>query len=509
MNAFWQWLRLPWLATLRAQRILVLTLQLCLLAGALAARLVLAAGDGRLQTPLVLLAFAAGLWWMTVGARWLLVMQDARTLRLPRTRARTGGSLASAVAQSLLLPAVLMACLGAPFASSALLLADVSLIAGLLWGLLPRYLALFAALLPSAAIFLSGYLGWPSITDAAFAPLGAELAVLGLLLVALRIDQLRRAPDREYSRWTIPMALLLRGQQGVFEGLPRGPQCNLRGPAQGTASLDVDFDAWEKPRAADPRTDCRLIRMVLGPPFAPRRARIELRDWGLGIITMAALELVGWRLLPLDMLRAVNAVILLLLPALGLWVLPALASRRLIALFGKQPAAEVALLAHLPGLGDATRARSLLLRATLGEGLRRYAIAVLLMIAAWLLLVGQPQVVPWLLVAALILAALMCYVMLGALAGVNLEDRSTRYIVRAAIYFGVLIPLLYLSGFELIPLITLPIAHKSTAHLLVTKFPWILAALAAAWSGVLVFALTRLRRNWRRFQRRPHPFMQR
>ena len=508
MSALWQWLRLPWLATLRAQRILVLTLQLCLLAGALAARLLLAAGDGRLQTPLVLLAFAAGLWWMTVGARWLLVMQDARTLRLPRTRARTGGSLASAVAQSLLLPAVLMACLGAPFASSALLLADVSLMA-LLWGLLPRYLVLFAALLPSAAIFLSGYLGWPSITDAAFAPLGAELAVLGLLLVALRIDQLRRAPDREYSRWTIPMALLLRGQQGVFEGLPRGPQCNLRGPAQGTASLDVDFDAWGKPRAADPRTDCRLIRMVLGPPFAPRRARIELRDWGLGIITVAALELVGWRLLPLDVLRENNAYILLILLALSLWVLPALASRRLITLFGKQPAAEVALLTHLPGLGDALRARSLLLRATLGENLRRYTIAVLLMIAAWLLLVGQPQVVPWLLVAALILAALMCHAMMGALAGLNFEDRSTRYIVRLAIYFGAFIPLLYISGGVLIPLITLPIAHKSTAHLLVTQFPSILAALAAAWSGVLVFALTGLRRNWRRFQRRPHPFMQR
>jgi hypothetical protein len=333
--------------------------------------------------------------------------------------------------------------------------------------------------------------------------------VLGLLLVALRIDQLRRAPDREYSRWTIPMALLLRGQQGVFEGLPRGPQCNLRGPAQRTASLDVDFDAWKKPRAADRRTDCRLIRMVLGPPFAPRRARIELRDWGLGIITVAALELVGWRLLPLDMLRAINAVILLILLALGRGLLPALASRRLITLFGKQPAAEVALLAHLPGLGDALRARSLLLRATLGEGLRRYAIAVLLMIAAWLLLVGLPQIVPWLLVAALILAALMCLVMLGALAGLNFEDQSTRYIVRLAIYFGAFIPLLYISGGVLIPLITLPIAHKSTEHLLAIQFPSILAALAAAWSGVLVFALTGLHRNWRRFQRRPHPFMQR
>ncbi|MHB1991362.1 hypothetical protein [Metallibacterium scheffleri] len=149
------------------------------------------------------------------------------------------------------------------------------------------------------------------------------------------------------------------------------------------------------------------------------------------------------------------------------------------------------------------------MRATLGAGLRRYAIAVLLMIAAWLLLIGLPQIVPWLLVAALILAALMCYVMLGALAGLNLEDRSTRYIVRAAIYFGVLIPLLYMSGVELIPLIVLPIAHKSTARLLVTEYPWILAALAAAWSGVLVFALTRLRRNWRAFQRRPHPFVQR
>ncbi|MHB1991361.1 hypothetical protein [Metallibacterium scheffleri] len=357
MSAFWQWLRLPWLATLHTQRIFTLVVQLCLLIGALAARLLLAPGNGRLQIPLLLLAFAAGFWWMFVGARWLLVMQDARTLRLPHTRARDGSSLASAVAQMILMPAVLMACLGAPFASSALLLADVSLMA-LLWGLLPRYLALFAAFLPAAAIFLSGYLGWPSITDAAFAPLGAELAVLGLLLVALRIDQLRRAPDREYSRWTIPMALLLRGQQGVFEGLPRGPQCNLRSAAQRTASLDMDFDAWGKPRAADPRTDCRLIRMVLGPPFAPRRARIELRDWGLGIAAIAALELVGWRLLPLDMLRAINAVILLSLLALGLWLLPALASRRLITLFGKQPAAEVALLAHLPGLGDAVRARA-------------------------------------------------------------------------------------------------------------------------------------------------------
>jgi len=509
MNALWQWLRLPWFATLRAARIFTLVLQLGLLAGALAAWFMLAIGDGRLQLPLMLLGAAAGYWWMSVGDGWLLlVVDDVAALRMPRTRGRTTSALASAITQTILAPAVLMVCLGAPLGSSALFIVDVSLLM-LLWGLVPRYLAVFLGFVYAALIGLCSYLDWPSISDPAFAPLGAKLAAAGLLLVVLRTYQLRRTPDREYSRWTIPMALLLRGQQGVFAALASGKQHCLIGQAQRTPSLDVDFRAWETHQHADPRLSRRLVRMVIGAPFAPRRTLIELRHWGLGIAAVLALEFAGWMLLPLNVLRILNAVTLLWTVLMGVWFVPALASMRLAALFGRQPAAEVALLAHLPGLGDAAAARALLVRATLADGLRRYAVAVAATITAWLLLVGLPRVVPLLLVAALLPAALAGAAMLGALAGRNFDDSSAGILARRALFLAALAILVFTSSVKLIPLIILPLVHKPAEHLWAAQHPWIIAVLALPWGAVFVYALVQLRRNWRAFQRRPQPFMQR
>lgn len=508
MNAIWVWLRLPWLATLRSQRIFTLVLQLGLVVAAVVAGWLLPPQHGRLQVPLTLLGFACGFWWLFVGSRWLLVVTDAAALRLPRSRMRTGSALAGAVAQTLLVPTLLMACLGAPVGSSALFLADVALMT-LLWGLVPRYLVPLFGFMPAAVIGLSDSAGWPSISDPAFAALGAELAVLGLLLVTLRGIQLQRAMDRSYGRWNVPKALMLRGQQGIFEGLPAGKHFCLDGQAARMQSLDVDFSAWGRHGPADPRLACRLVRTVIGGSFAPRRTLIELRNWGFGVIAVLALELAGQALLPRDVLLIVNASILMWTVLMGMLLVPALASVRLAAVFGRQPASEVALLAHLPGLGNAATARRLLLRATLGPSLRRYALAVLALVAAWLLFVGLPHALPVLLAAALTGAVLAGTVMMAALAGRNFEDSSTASAVRRALYLTVLMALVVGSSTWLIPLVLAPLAHKPDGHTWAGQHPWAIAGLALGWSGVLVYALALLRRYWRAFQRRPQPFMHR
>lgn len=504
MNALVRWLRLPWYSAYRAQRAINLTLQALLLLAALLAHLLMQPGTGGHLVTLMLIAAGCAYNWMIPGAYWLLVARDARSLRLPHAHRRVASALASLAVQTLLLPTALLVLLGLHALPTLMLLLDMTAFV-MLFSLVERWVSLLLVFAPSALILLCGLAGWSASTDPQFTLLGAELAVLGLAIIALQWRLLMRAKEPYFGRWRTPMVFRRRGHFGI-QGLSAG--CATYGnPHAGTNTQCAPRIALPKSTGAHDAPT--LVRVLLGPPFAPRRrTRNDLLYWALGVAALLLVELAGWLLLSPHSLRVLNAMVLLWTVMLATFFVPAKASARLFGLFGGQPAAAVALLAHLPGLGVAAQARALLLRATLGVGLRWLAMGVLAMIALWLLLVGAPAFVALLLVAAAFLATRTAATVLAALSGANLYPCSTRDIVRRGIYLALLTVLAVASSVVLIPQAMALLAQKPATATWAGQHPWIQVAFALAWSALWVFALTQLRRHGRRFQCRPHPFLQ-
>ena len=506
MNALARWLQLPWYSAERMQRYFNAGMQAILLLAALLSSLLMPHGSGAHIVTLILIAASCAFNWMFVGARWLLVARDANALRLPHSHQRVASALASMATQTLLLPTVLLALLGLPALPALTLMLGMTAMA-LLWALATRWMVPLLGFVPAALLLLAGPAGWPSPTDPKFTLLGTELAALGLAIVTLRWRALMRADETGFaSSWRKPMIFLLRGQLGI-QGLSAG--C----ATYSNAHAGVNADGASKIRLPDSTGQydvSTLVRVLLGPPFAPRRRTGgDLRYWALGAVALLLVEFAAWLLVSPDTLRVLNAMVLLWTVMLAMFLVPAMASLRLFALFGGQPAAAVALLAHLPGLGDPSDARAMLLRTTVGVAIRWLAVAVLAIVALWLLLVGAPGFVALLLVAAAILATLTGATMLAALSGARLDRGTSQDIMRRGIYFALLAVLTITSSVALIPQAVALLAMQPAAKTWADQHPWIPAAFTLAWSALWVFALAQLRRHWRRFRRRAHPFLQR
>ncbi len=502
MNALWRWLALPWYSRERVMRRFTLIIQALLMMGALLARWLVTPGDGGLLATLMLVATASAFAWMSIGPRWLLVTRDSRALRLPRARRRITLALASLATQTLLLPTLLLVLLGLHAAASLMLLLALSALV-LMWGLAPRWLMPLLGFVPSVLIFLAGPAGWPAPTDPGFALLGAELAALGLCIVALRWRALLHIEETAFGRWSVPMVFLLRGQQGLL-----APSAC----AWSASSRTLSVAGPHALRGADPSQPVRkldlsaALRVFLGPPFAPHGRNARLRAWLAGLAIVVALEALLWWALPQPLPRLLNAVALAWTALMGWMFVLLFGVTRLTALFARGQAADLALLAHLPGLGTPQVCRSALLRVTLRVTAGRVLVAGGLLLALWWLLVGAPAAMPTLAVMMLFYALAATAWTLAALSGRPIQGLKPAVIARLALLMVLLCALLVASGWLLLPTMAV-LAHKPGPDS--ANIPIVRVLVALGWASAFAWMLAALRRNGRAFQRRPHPFLQR
>ncbi|WP_297901868.1 hypothetical protein [Metallibacterium sp.] len=502
MKALWRWLALPWYSSERVLRRFTLIIQALLIMGALLARWLVTPGDGGLLMTLMPVAAASAFAWMSIGQRWLLVTRDTHALRLPRARRRIILALASLATQTLLLPTLLLVLLGLPAAASLMMLLALSVLV-LLWGLAPRWLVPPLSLVPTALILLADPAGWPAPTDPGFALLGAQLAALGLCIVALRWRALMHIEETAFGRWSVPMVFLLRGQQGLL-----APSACAWSASSGTLSV-AGLHAL---RGADPSQPVRkldlsaVLRVFLGPPFAPHGRNARLRAWLAGLAIAVALEALLWWALPQPLPRLLNAVALAWTALMGWLFVLQFGGMRLTALFARGQAADLALLAHLPGLGTPQVCRSALLRVTLRVTAGRMLVAGGLLLALWWLLVGAPAAAPILAVMMLFYALAATTWTLAALSGRSIQGLKPAVIARLALLMVLLCAVLVASGWLLLPTMA-ALARKPGPDSAIMPIVRVLVALG--WAGAFAWMLAALRRNGRAFQRRPHPFLQR
>ncbi|MHB1617303.1 MAG: hypothetical protein ACYCUX_08550 [Metallibacterium sp.] len=453
--------------------------------------LALIAGDMLLLTPrsppVLLFGLIDAVCWALVGSRLLLMQRTLRHARIPADGRSVGIALALLAVPTVVLPALVLAIAhGLTLASMALLL--LCSVAGLVFALAPYLIAVAIVFAPYAVALVSQLpaLAWLRLPrDAQGPPLLALALALAAYLMWLWHARLERDPA-DFHRLSVPWVMRLGDQPG-FKGLTSTIT------AQRMLQRSDERSA-KRPRALlfDCRNRARVIRHFLGRPYA-YVSRRELHTtvavyllFGLGGV------LGGWLLhwsVP-GMMLALGGTALMLSP------LP-LATGTLSLRLKAYPdfLTELAL---LPGLGSAAEARRHVLRAMLGRGKRRLA----LMALAALLLVALLGAPPTLLVLMLALTALAFAGNLAAILDTWAMRPEPARAWRALLPFG---------WFALIALVVFTalfvVGHQASVGSGLNR-PIILV-LCIGWAIAIPALLTRLALDWRRFQRRPHPFLQR
>ena len=436
-------------------------------------------------------AFAFGIFaaacWAVVGSRLLLVQRTLRQTRVPESRRSVGIALALLAVPTIALPALVLAILHQlTLVSLAVLL--LSNVAGLLWALGPMWVVLTVVLMPAAASLLSPLptLAWLHVSQHTQ---GLVLLALALVLAGYVSWLWRAWLDRDpadYPMLSVPWVMRLGDLPGFGD---------LASAAAGRRMLqrrDTRSTKGHRMLPPDGRESASVILCFLGPPyrFVSRRdlyaTVVMLLLFGLG----GALG--GW------LLHWSTSGMVLALGGMAMMMLPLLVTTGMLSLRLKAYPDFLTELALLPGLGSAAEARRHVLRAMLESGQRRYT---LMTLAAMLLAfaLGSP---PTLLVLMLALTVLAFVGNIAAILDTWAMCPDPSLLRRALLPFG---------WFALIALVVFTalfvIGYHAGAGSGLNRA--IILVLGSGWALAIPALLTRLTLDWRRFQRRPHPFVQR
>lgn len=451
------------------------------------------------SVPPVLMMLGVFLWWMFCGVRLLLVHRDLRTLRAPHAGTSVLATLAASVLLTTLLPAAVLASFGAPFGSTLALLCDAIAVA-LAWGLMPRYVAIFLGFVPSVLFFSGNALGWPAPNDPTFALLGFEFAALGALMALWRWCALLDVEPGTCQSWRTPMVFLMRGQQGLISGALGGGLIAMRAETGALARrVRIARDATLEPVTA--------MRHALGGVYAPVGYSERLRRLAPVLGVFVLLEVMTTLFVPLHWFRIINQTIVTWTVYFGALFFPMFFVSRLTAV-GRNTE-TMSLLALLPGMGAPALARRHLLKATVRPMLMQLLLATGALAVAWLALRGDSRVVAVFMLMALGTGLVTLALMLHAL--------NSRAVLGEGWRHTTLLLALSLLAFALVlatnfgtDFLALRAHHKAASMDFARNHAISLtSALAAGWALALVIAISRAHANWRAFQRRPHPFLQR
>ncbi|MHB1058529.1 MAG: hypothetical protein ACYC0F_11700 [Rhodanobacter sp.] len=483
------WLQIPWRSAHRSLRWSAIALFTLCTAGALAVGL-FAEKPGEWDGAVAL--YGAGLFylWAFFLPLSLLLAIDARQMRMPGMQPQIAASLATYGLLGIALPVAVLALSGLPVFAPTVLLVLLG-ISGLTFALMPRYLAVLIGMTPALVNALWRRFDLPGLGDPHFIDGALALALFLLLVCAWRWRQLLLAGSGQPQGWSSPMVLQFRsGSWGYWNHI--GDQRQLRQrPDWLQPTVDLD--------GAGPATPRKALRVVLGGWYLPQTARSYARQLGL-LLAIIALPLLGIVLLR-QLGRHDEAVADLvkgsLIGSLGsLCVIagPMICALSLLWLRKRWQAAngELSLLALLPGMGDAARARQLLVRTGLGLPLRLHAVLMLLIGVAMLCWRGHAAMLSFLLLAQFGATAVTAATLLNLLGGRALGIWSTGLVLTTSFVLTLLSLLLPALAWG-----RHPVTGMASWLPLLTA-GWLLLGAAMIWLG---------RRGWHELMQRPHPFL--
>jgi hypothetical protein len=478
----------PWVATPRSGRqSFVLVLALVALGAVLAHIFGVAARAWVLDT--VLLGIANAACWLLLIPNGLVLALDARRLRLPGIGRDVVWSMPLYAALGIGVPMLCRFPQG--HASSFAIVQMLVVIGALLFMVLPYYLAFgsyFFFLFFHRA--LSHVISIPGPSDPRFVPWGGALAVLLLLIFAWRWRQLLRGDYLERG-WRAPSLVNIRRTLGAAQ----------RDPLTDAGSMRVRPDwllARPDLRGAGPQAPARSLRIALGGVYLPQTLIGRLRQAIPVALSLAFVGLVfSGTFGDHGVLRALHYVFsrdgfvalswLFAVFSLALVMMPV----ELLTLRWGRVNAELPLLALLPGLGDASDRKQVLLGVALGRPGRHL---LLLLLIGWL---GAAALdAGWPVALAMVVVVLGCFSYLCAMALNIFSGRALSSFSKSLLMLGMFV---LLSLTVLLPQLwqDWDVSNAARAD----------HALVATWLALAVLLAWLARRGACALRERAHPFL--
>ena len=429
-----------------------------------------------------IIGLAQALSWPLCLDPAILLTIDAQQLRMPGIQRQAVAGVVLNVVSGVLVPALVIGWFGGHTLAAAALIAML-LVAGLLYRLLPRYVAM--AFYLAGVVLISNKFLWLWPTDADFIDwawpvLAAEVAVL---VVCWRRLVLAPNPYR-LSRHS-PMALRLsRGMSAAGAG------------RLGMAQIDRRPE-WLRARGdlhrCGPGHPVTSLRMALGGSYMPLTGMGWLRRFALAVVAIAGfIAWIAFIILRGGTLAAIgdgDAIALLLLCGAGASALYAVICLSDLRMCWRSVNAELPLLALLPELGGDVKRD--LLRAALWPPLRMLLLAAMLVLLALLARIGSRRDI----FALLLVIGAAGFVIASTLRVVG-GYKPSRWEIGA-------VAVLYFLSFVGTLSAGIFIDSSTPQAALDILCPVLLV-------GWLVFAVMLFRlghRGWRGLQQRPHPFL--
>lgn len=480
MNAFLAAAKLPWTASTKTTRWLIL--------GVMPVLLVVAPPLAVLYRGPHWISVCSAVWSIAVGAVWLLVIpnalwigRDARALHLPSIPRISVTTPWVYALLSVVLPAAAFGMLGGHTLQLMLLFTLVA--SGCLcYLLLPSWsgTALLLIVIVAQGVHDS------HLSDQAshyFPAWSIPLAAASTLCAAWRWRVLLRADVIEYAAMGKPLAwqFHLVREKGYFAAMAHAGD-HRRNIRDGWFRLRLNLSS------VDPQHAPRAIRVALGSAFAPQMlsARMLQGAWITSGLMLALWLGAGGDFsgrIVAAMTAPRNVMTLGLVCTFVLFVAFAVPIRTRWS--GHQQ--ELALLALLPGLGSAATAKRAVARASL-SGPVAYAGVLLALLCGFMAIARGPWIVVLLLVLEVgALLALCSSLVLG-------------WIGNRPVPTATWLP----GGTAVLIMASLSVGLVSTAHY-DTHSAWVV--LVSVWAALLIAFGVLVLRGWRALQRRPHPFL--
>jgi hypothetical protein len=443
----------------------------------------------------VLLAFGLAFLNAFALAPTLLLAIDAKQLCLPGLQRMAWVSVAMYAGLELVSTTLPLALLTGPVATVAAILA-LGIIAGILWGVSPRYVSVLIGFGPMAFNAFHENMHLPSAGQPGFLTWVAGMILFGIIAAALCWRRELRARSPYGQGMSRPLVTQFRnnarGGWNAWSGFAGGAQ-------------DTSFMIRQRPDWMQPRTDLQgtgpsdialSVRVALGGMFMPQTWSSRLRSAGSVVLPGLVFILVMGLAVHADHKADVVHVLRKMAAAAMVWgggfggSMVVLLSLAQLQQRWSRPNGELSLLALLPGLGPSSTVRRDVLAASLFPMRIQLALLIItLALACWLGIHAE----------GLFLIALSQLVSMG---GTIALQRCV--LGRCMPSAWILTPLCFL-GFSLLTA-SLSIALIDGTSPAMTP-AWLDGALAAGWSALILALLWLGRRGGQAWKRRTHPFL--
>lgn len=497
-----RWLLTPWVAARRSMRWIIGVFMLLSVLTAVALAAFHATGIDATSVVYVLCP-VVGLMWVVFVPNMLALGIQAKRLRLPGIRRDIIASACVYALLTTLVPALLLACFGAPFLTCTLILA-LTASGALLWATLPWFLAFGMCFAPMLAnmLHMTRHIHLAAPGEPGFGAWAALVVAILVLLDTLRWSRLMARADMHLYFAMRPMVF------GVSQNFATIAQRWQSSPTGRAGRMDPTQLLRQRPdwlqrqpdlRQTGPQFPQRALRVALGGAYLPQTWRSRLYQLlpALPFLLIAVVaELARAHQTPVwSRLWHLHSAPLAEWFIAFVCIIAVAATCSSIQQAWNKVNAELPLLALLPGLGDGTRSKRELLNAALIGPLAALALAAIVIFALALASHQSAMVMLLALLAPLGCAAFAIATVPGIFAG---EGQTLSARVMVAVVLSILFVLVLVG--TLVPGLSF---HSMSAHTrlqvslgLLTL--WLVFAIGVAYIG---------QRGWRALTRRPHPFL--